>query len=254
MSFPLIRSLVCTVLMAITCRAADGPATGGEAGGAFAEVTRKAFNLGDHKFTLIRVRKPNLPLLPAPSAPPPLTADQQATAARLSKKAYAELNLTATVYLGTPTVTELRWRDDTGTTEYRAWSNADFRTLAQLPFIETTDTVYQLQPLMLVLAYAPSDFPAGQKPPIPDGLNLSTTEAEYVVDSSGKDWASQETTLAGLDYLHAYYQVNYADLKAAYEKAQTASDAQEKALREHPPVKPDTTLRFWPIQSKINPR
>ena len=98
---------------------------------------------------------------------------------------------------------------------------------------------------MLIEAYAPSDFPPGQKPPIPDGLNLSTTQADYVVDASDKNVDSQETTLAGLDTLHAYYQLHYAELKAAYEKAQVASDAQDRQLRLHPPKTPDTTIRFW---------
>jgi hypothetical protein len=250
----LARYLVCTALLTGLCKAADVPVSQVGDGVKFTEVARKSFNLGDHKLTVIRVRRPNLPLLPTPSAPPPLTADQQATSDRLAKKSYVSLNLSVIVYLGSPTVTELRWHDDAGTQEYRAWSNADFRYLAQVPFIETEATVYQLQPLMFLEAYAPTDFPAGQKPPIPDGLGLSTTEAEYVVDSSGKDWPSQETTLTGLDYLHAYYQLHYADLKASCEKAQADSDAREKELREHPPVKPDTTLRFWPIQSRINPR
>jgi len=211
----------------------------------FSEITRKEVTIGDHKMTLIEVRPPVLPKAPPPPAPPPLTADQQATADRLAQKAYVSLSLTATVYIGKSTVTELRWRDDAGTTEYRAWSNADFRYLAQLRQIETEATVYDLQPFLLLQAYAPGDLPPGQKPPIPSGLNLSQTDADYVIDASTKDLAGQELTLAGLDCLHAYYKINYADLKAAYEKAQAASDAQEKQLRLHPPKTPDTTIRFW---------
>jgi len=211
----------------------------------FSEIARKEITIGDHKMTLIEVRPPVLPKAPPPPAPPPLTADQQATADRLAQKACASLSLTATVYIGKPTVTELRWRDETGTTEYRAWSNADFRYLAQLPRIETETAVYELTPFLFLQAYAPSDFPPGQKPPIPKGLNLSATDTDYVIDASAKDLAGQETTLAGLDYLHAYYQFHYVDLKAAYERAQVAGDAQEKQLRLHPPKAPDTTIRFW---------
>ena len=219
----------------------------------FTEVSRKIASGKDHKITLVRVRAPIFPK-PQPAPLVPLTADQQATADRLAKKAYVFLNLTATVYLGAHPVTEIRWRDDTGTTEYRAWSNVDFRYFSQLPRIETETTVYDWQPLMLIEAYAPSDFPPGQKPPIPDGLNLSTTQADYVVDASDKNVDSQETTLSGLDTLHAYYQLHYAELKTAYEKAQAASDAQEKQLRLHPPKTPDTTTYFWPVESRRNPR
>jgi hypothetical protein len=248
----LARYLVCTALLTILCRAADVPASQVGDGVKFTEVFRKEFNLGDHKFTLVRVRKPNLPLLPAPPAPPPLTAEQQATSDRMAQKAYASLNITATVYLCPRPITEIRWRDDTGTREYRAWSNVDFRYLTRLPYLETERTVYQWFPF--VEAFSLSDWPSDQKPPIPQGLNLSATDAEYIVEGSAKDLADQEATLTGLDYLHAYYQLHYAELKADYEKRMADNAAREKELREHPPVKPDTTLRFWPIRSRINPR
>ena len=238
-----IRYIFCTALWAVSCHAAEKSTDQPGASAQFIEITRKEVTVGDHKIILIRVRPPFLPKAPAPLAPPPLTADQQATADRLAKKAYASLNLTATVYIGKPTITELHWRDDTGTMEYRAWSNADFRYLAQLPYIETPTTVYQW--FSFIDAYPLSDVPVGQKSPIPQGLNLSTTNTDYVVDSTAKDLNRQETTLAGLDYLHAYYQVHYAELKAAFEKAQADNQAQEKQLRLHPPKTPDTTLRFW---------
>jgi len=239
------RLIFCLTLLTAVCRAEGIAVNSSTPAVKFSEITRKEVTIGDHKMTIIKVRPPILPLAPPPPAPPPLTAEQQATMDRLAKKAYASLNLNATVYLGTPTITELRWRDDTGKTEYRAWSNADFRYLAQLPRIETATTVYEWQPLLLLLAYSPSDFPAGQKPPIPKGLNLSAATADYVIDASVKDLSGQETTLAGLDYLHAYYQLHSAELKAAYEKAQAASDAQDRQLRLHPPKTPDTTIRFW---------
>ena len=247
MPYRLVHYLICTVFLAVLCRAVDTATSVSQSGAAvqFSEITRKEVTIGDHKMTLIRVRPPVLPKAPPPPEPPPLAADQQATEARLAKKAYASLNLTATVYIGKPTVTELRWRDDAGKTEYLAWSNADFRYLAMLPQIETATTVYDWQPMLVLQAYAPGDFPAGQRPPIPTGLNLSATDTDYAIDASVKDLSGQETTLAGLDCLHAYYQVHYAELKAAYEKAKAASDARDRQLRLHPPKTPDTTLRFW---------
>ena len=161
----------------------------------------------------------------------------------MATKVSAWLNLTASVYIGKPTITELRWRDETGEKEYQAWSNIDFRYLTQLPYLETPTTVYQWFPF--VDAYTLADFPAGEKPPIPKGLKLRAKGADYVVNLTGKELVSQEITLAGLDYLHAYYQLNYAELKAAYKKRQAENDARERELMLNPPKTPDTTIRFW---------
>jgi len=214
----------------------------------FSEISRREVTVGDHKMTLIRVRPPVLPKAPPPLAPPAPTLEQKATEERMATKACATLTLSATVYLGKPTITELRWRDETGEKEYQAWSNIDFRYLTQLSNLETPTTVYQWFPF--VDAYTLADFPAGQKPPIPKGLKLGTKGADYVVNLTGKDLDNQEITLAGLDYLHAYYQLNYAELKAGYEKRQAESDARERDLMLNPPKTPDTTIRWWIPASK----
>jgi hypothetical protein len=219
----------------------------------FSEVSRKIASGKDHKITLIRVRAPIFPK-PKPAPVVPLKPEEQATADRLAQKNYVILNLTATVYLGTHPVTEIRWRDETGATEYRAWSNADFRYLAVLLRIETETTVYDWQPLLMVEAYAPTDFPAGQKPPIPENLTFSTAHVEYVLDSSAPNMESEETILTGLDTLHAYYQLHYGELKTAYEKRLADARAEEIRLARNPPKTPDTTTYFWPIQSRRNPR
>jgi hypothetical protein len=209
----------------------------------FSEISRREVRVGDHKMTLIRVRPPVLPKAPPPLAPPTPTLEQKATEERMATKACATLNLSASVYIGKPTITELRWRDETGEKEFKAWSNIDFRYLTQLPYLETPTTVYQWFPF--VDAYTLADFPAGEKPPIPKGLKLRAKGADYVVNLTGKELDSQETTLAGLDYLHAYYQLNHAKLKAAYEKRQAENNARERELMLNPPKTPDTTIRFW---------
>jgi hypothetical protein len=219
----------------------------------FSEISRREVTVGDHKMTLIRVRPPALPKAPPPlPAPPAPTADQIATEQRMAQKAFASLNLTATVYLGKPTITELRWRDETGEKEFKAWSNIDFRYLTQLPYLETPTTVYLWFPI--VDAYTLADFPAGEKPPIPKGLKLGGKGADYVVNLTAKDLAAQETTLAGLDYLHAYYQLNASALKSDYEKRLADASAEEIRLARNPPKKADTVTYFWPIQSSRNPR
>jgi hypothetical protein len=219
----------------------------------YTEVSRKTVTLKDHKVTLIRVRVPTFPKAPLPPAPRQPTAEEQAMAERYAKKDYADLNVSATVYIGGATpVTEIRWRNETGEIEYRAWSNADFRYLAQLPSLETETTVYSWFPF--IDSCDLKEWPSDYKYPIPEGLNFSTTETEYFIDARTKELKDQEITLAGLDYLHAYYQIHYKDLKADYERREAENAAREKELREHPPVKPDTVIRFWPIKSRVNSR
>ena len=176
------------------------------------------------------------------------------TEERLARKACATLSVSATVYLraGKTPVTELRWRDESGRYEYHAWSNVDFRHLTQLTQLETETTVYSWFPFVDAVDLA--EEPAGWKSPLPREIQLSSTEAEYFVDSRASDLKDQESTLAALDYLHAYYQLYSAELKAAYEKREADADAREKQLREHPPIKPDATLHWWPLPSRPSAR
>jgi hypothetical protein len=215
---------------------------------AYTEVARKEVRLGDHTVTLIRVRPPALPkVVPAPAAAPrPLTAEEKAYEERVAKKTYATLSLSATVYLGGKTpVTELRWRNDAGDVEYRAWSNVDFRYLTQLTELETDSTVYAWFPF--IDEYDLADWPKNEKSPVPRGLDFSRTGAEYVVEARADGLRGEETTLAGLDYLHAYYQLHQAALKADHAARKKENARLEEQLRKNPPKAPDTALRWWPV-------
>ena len=217
------------------------------------EVARKIVTLKDHTVTYIRIRPPSLPQLPPAPAPRPLTAEEQANSDRMAEKAYAMLDLTVTVYLGGPhPVSELRWRDETGDLSFRAWSNVDFRYLTRLSQFETATTVYAWFPFVDEVAL--SDFPADQPPPIPSGLQFEPGTAEYFVDSQLAGLKSEEATLEGLDYLHAFSQLHAAELKADYERREAEYTAHEKELRENPPKTPDSVIHFWPVQSRLNPR
>lgn len=219
----------------------------------YSEMSRKTVILDDHKVTLIRVRPPVLPKAPPPPPPRDLTPEEQATAERMAEKEYVTLSVSGTVYLtGKQPVTELRWRDETGELSFVAYSNADLRYLTQLSNLETKTTVYSWFPF--VDAWNLAEWPADQKSPIPRGLNFSATETEYFVDARATDLKSQEATLAGLDYLHAYYQLHYTELKADFEKREAENAERERELRENPPKTPDATLRWWPLSTKPSSR
>jgi len=217
------------------------------------ELARRVVAADTHKITYIRIRPPSLPLLPPPPTPRPLTTEEQSTLARLAEKSYVTLNITATVYLGgICPVTKLRWRDANGELSFVAWSNVDFRHLTQIHQFETENTVYAWFPFVdeIVLAEWPSDQPQ----PIPADLQFAPGFCEYYLNAETAGLKSEETILAGLDYLHAYAQLNATQLKADFELRLAEAAAREKRLREHPPKTPDTVIHFWPVQSHLNPR
>ena len=163
----------------------------------------------------------------------------------MEQKGHITLNVTATVYLtGGRAITELRWRDKSGELSYRAYSNADFRYLRQLSQFETETDVYLWFPF--IDAHDLAQWPADEQSPLPPGLEFSSTETEYFVEERAQGLADQETTLVGLDYLHAYYQLHFSALKADYEKRVVEGAERERQLRENPPKPANTTLRFWP--------
>lgn len=212
-------------------------------------LARRVVDLGDHTVTFVRVVPPVLPKVPPPPPPQPMSEADRARLEELESKTHAVLNITAAVYVnGSQVVTELRWRnEETGNLEYVAYSNADFRLLTQLPHLETETTVYAWFPF--VSAYDLSDWPADETVPIPEGLNLSTTEVEYLVDERVTQNADHELTLAGLDYLHAYYQLHYTELKTAYEQRMAAEAERQRQLRENPPKPENVVIRFWKMSA-----
>jgi hypothetical protein len=219
----------------------------------FTEVARKQVNAGDHTITLIRVRPPVLPKALPPQESRLPSAEDLATAERYAGKGHATLSVSATVYLGGPTpITEIRWRNETGDTEHHAWSNVDFRYLAQIPTLETETTVYIWFPF--IESFDLKDRPTDQNSSTLAGLSFSPTEAEYFLDSRTKESKEHETTLAGLDHLHAYYKIHYPTLKADYEKRMAENAERERQQRENPPKTSDVTIHFWPIKSTANPQ
>ena len=212
------------------------------------EISKKVENRGDHTATYVRIRPPVLPKAPLPPMPRPPTAEEQARADELAEKAYVSLSLAGVVYLdGKRAISELRWRDQQmPEVEYRVYSNADFRFLTQLDHLETANAVYSWFPFIDEIDL--KEWPKDQPSPLPRGIKFSTTEIEYYLDKRSRSAAGQESVLEGLDYLHAYYQLHYAKLKAAYEHRIAEQAKVERELRENPPRKPNTILYWWPVK------
>lgn len=202
--------------------------------------------------TLVRIRPPQLSKSPPPPPPVPLSATLQQHVDTLDVREHVVLNLTATVYLfGEQTITELRWRnEETGNLEYVAYSNADFRLLTQLHKLETETTVYSWFPFVSAYTLADWSEASAVRSALPAGLSFNSADVEFFVEAGVKDMAEHEATLAGLDYLHAYYQLHYAELRSAHEKQEAENAAREEELGQNPPITSDATLRWWPLSAQ----
>lgn len=216
----------------------------------FTELSRKVVQKDGHTLTLIRVRPPVLP--PPPQIEPTRepTPEELADMLEAEQKRYVSLGVSVTVYLrdGKPPISELRWRDADGNLTYKAWSNVDFRYMTQLHHLETDEVVYSWFPFVDAwnLAELPDDHPN----PIPADVTFPAAgPAEYLLDSRTVESETEKDVLAGLDYLHAYYQLNFPRLKEIHEKLWAENAAREKELRDNPPVRPDTDIHFWPVKS-----
>lgn len=208
----------------------------------FTEVSRKQINRGDHTETYVLVKPPILAKAPPPTAPTSPTAEQLATAARQANKPNVSLTLTGIVYQGPPIITELSWTNDAGDKHYRAYSNIDFRVFTQMSVIETDDMVFQWFPFISACDGQPdTSAHAAALKQLSSGVN----KADYAMEGTTADIKANATVLDALDYLHAFYQANQAQLQADYQKLQAANDA--LLLQQQNAPKPSPTIYFWPM-------
>lgn len=224
----------CASLLLASPAAAQTSTTGAKL--KFDVLARKVENHGDHTVTFVRVKPPILPHAHAPAPRPEPTVEEQATAARRATKSYETITVTANVYVGTRTVTELSWQEE-GVT-YRALSNIDFRLLTQLTDIETKGAVFLWFPFVCAVDNeAPTNVST-------DGLkHLSAEHADYVLLGSNNDSKTAPKGLDLLDYLHAYAQLNGPKLRSDLVKREADELAAEEKRRKAPP--PSPVITFW---------
>lgn len=202
----------------------------------FSALARKEIKLNDHTVTYVRVRPPlNLPK--PPPAPPTreLSSEERSRLDALEAKVYVILDVSATVYLTSPVVTEIKLR--TEKREYICYSNADFRNLTQICQFEGENAVYSWVPFIFEVSAGEGQMPAG--------LSLSTTESEYVVQATEAEMLEGEDAFRGLDLIHAFYEVNKAKLQTDRLAREAEQLVRERELLEHPPKKDNTVIYFW---------
>lgn len=222
-----------TVLIAPFSLAANEPAAP-----VFAVVASKEVKQAGHTITYARVEPPaDLPRRPVPAPAVLPTPAQTIEALRLERKNHVTLNVSATVYLTTPVITELKLKNED--TEYTCYSNVDFRDLSQIRQFEGADTVYLWFPWIFESIAEEAGIPAG--------LTLNASTPQYVVVNSAT-WATVDKSLIeGLDLIHQYYKENSAKLHKERLAREAENARREQELKENPPVKEPIVFHFWPV-------
>lgn len=210
------------------------------------ELARKVVNLGTHKVTYIRITPPRLPALPVPPPTPVAqpTPEQIAAEEARAAKTYEQLSVSVTVYPATattPTVSDLSWWHEGK--RYQAWSNVDFRLLTQITQVETATHIFSWFPF--VGEDSIEGLPASSRPAGFSLFKKADTDAQYYFEGNEEDMATVAGTLAGLDYFHAYYQLNRERLATEYAQRMADAAAQEAELAKNPPKPVDTVIHFW---------
>ena len=243
---PLLAGLLIT--LPISAQEPANPPAAEKPERSFQVLEQTVIKRGDHSIIYQRVAPPPpaAPSTPAPvPAPRVLSAEERAAQQRREAKLHAVLFLSATVL--DHRVTELRWSDEGK--EYRAFSNIDFRYLSGMGEIETANAIYTL---MLALDSGPPETLAERTREFPQIAALPKDRAAWVLaDGSGQ---TNTTGMTVLDAIHPYYDAHREALLQAYGEREAARSEAERQLREQPPVRKDTVIRYWKKSGPAAPR
>ena len=203
----------------------------------FQVLERTVIDRGDHSIIYQRVAPPP-PAAPSAAVPvvKALSPQELEAQQRREAKQHTVLFFSATVL--DHRVTELRWSEDGK--EYRAFSNIDFRYFSSMGEIETTDAIYIL---MLALENGTSETLAERTREFPQISVLPKDRAAWVpADGSGQ---TNTPVMAALDAIHPYFDAHREALIRQYGEREAANAERERQLRENPPARKNTVIRYW---------
>lgn len=199
-------------------------------------LSRQVIQRADHKIIFERIAPPVAAFAKTPSV-------VVATVPQLPRKV---LSLSCTVF--NHEFTEVRWRDAAGG-EYVIWSSIDFT-----PLMGRSSAGFEFNglryDLFLGLGDAAADVAAGPLK-VFRALTPAKSEASWYAVVKQPESLSADA-YAGIEALHVYYDANKAALIAEHAQIKAANAARVAFEKAHPPVKQDTLIRFWPIQSVLH--
>ena len=200
-------------------------------------IIRQVIQADDHKIIFERI---------VPPVAAPETAKIAKTFATTRQQIRKSLSLAITVF--NHEFSEVRWRDTTGG-EYVVWSSIDFTPFtgrSASGFVQG-GTCYSL---FLGLGEAAADAVAG---PLAEFRGIKKPEGAaswYVIRSAPELVPADAYT--GINALHLYYDANKVTIAAEHEQVKAVNAARLAYEVAYPPVKQDTLIRFWPIQSVLH--
>jgi len=216
-------------------------------------------DLGNRKITYNRIETPALKPQPTPEAAPLAaakeyvpTAEELAEIRHWESLRYEYLGGSATVFDGIGT--EFRLWTPEG--EAVALSSINFNFLQNLWDLEREGVYYSV--FFFASGYSPEEFAEAKKSEPEWAAQFGEFPKEeaglsrFTVVSAPKGEAG-ERAIQALEDLHAYFDENRKQLRAAYEESEKARIAQEEWVKAHPPTPQDTIINFFPIRSSTHP-
>lgn len=199
-------------------------------------LSRQVIQKADHKIIFERIAPPVAAFAKTPSG-------VVAATPQLPRKS---LSLSCTVF--NHEFTEVRWRDAAGG-EYVIWSSIDFT-----PFMGRSSGGFVFNGVRYSLflglgeaaadvAVAPLEVFHGIPPPV-------GTASWYAIVKEPE--SPPAGAFAGINALHLYYDANKTAILAEHAQVKTANAIRVAYEAAHPPVKQDTVIRYWPIQSALH--
>jgi len=222
-------------------------------------IDSQVVDLGDRTITYNRIEapvlKPQVKLAPV-SADEAVeyvpTAAELAEMGRWESMRYEYLGGSATFFSGMGS--ELRIWTPEG--EVVALSSIDFDFFRNLWDLERDGVYYSV--FFCALEYSPEEFAEAKAVDPAWGAQLEVFPKEeggisrFVVVSAPKGEAA-ENAIRAMEDLHAHFDENRNQLRAAYEESEKARLAQEEWDKAHPPVPQNTIVNFFPIRSSRCP-
>ena len=199
-------------------------------------ITRQVIQADDHKIIFERI-------VPPVATPETAKITKTTTTRQQIRKS---LSLAITVF--NHEFSEVRWRDTTGG-EYVVWSSIDFTPFtgrSASGFVQG-GTCYGL---FLGFGEASAGAAAGPLAEFRGAKKPEGTASWYVIRSAPELVPADAYT--GINALHVYYDANKTTIVAEHEQVKAANAARLAYEVAHPPVKQDTLIRFWPIQSVLH--
>ena len=144
--------------------------------------------------------------------------------------------LSATVYLGAPIITELRWSHEGR--EWRAFTNFDARIAAHVGQVESADTVFSV---LASIGAAELDDPGRPK-------NLPFAEGErasWLIDATAEDIAAHPSALEGIGAWIAHYNSHRPQIILEHARLAAEAAAQERERLSQPKKPAELVIRYW---------